>query len=86
NWPTWTLACGAASVALLALFVWMQRRAGAAGRAPLGDMTLLAQPRFAAGCLLVTLVFYTASAMFLCYALLLQTGLGVDALTAGTVY
>ncbi len=86
HWPTWTLACGAASVALLALFVWMQRRAGAAGRAPLVDMTLLAQPRFAAGCLLVTLVFSTASAMFLCYALLLQTGLGVDALTAGTVF
>ena len=49
-------------------------------------MALLAQPRFAAGCVLVTLVFSTASAMFLCYALLLQTGLGVDALTAGTVF
>ncbi|EFV85487.1 hypothetical protein HMPREF0005_04808 [Achromobacter xylosoxidans C54] len=70
----------------MALFVWTQRRAGAAGRAPLVDMALLAQPRFAAGCLLVTLVFSTASALFLCYALLLQTGLGVDALTAGTVF
>jgi len=64
----------------------LQRRAAAAGRTPLVDMALLTQPRFAAGCLLVTLVFSTASAMFLCYALLLQTGLGVDALTAGTVF
>lgn len=86
HWPAWTLACGGAAIALLALFVWTQRRAGAAGRAPLVDMALLAQPRFAAGCLLVTLVFSTASALFLCYALLLQTGLGVDALTAGTVF
>ncbi|WP_116522976.1 MFS transporter [Achromobacter insuavis] len=86
HWPAWTLGCGAAAILLLALFVWLQRRAGAAGRVPLVDMALLAQPRFAAGCLLVTLVFSTASAMFLCYALLLQTGLGVDALTAGTVF
>jgi len=49
-------------------------------------MGLLAQPRFAAGCLLVMLVFSTASAMFLCYALLVQTGFGLDALTAGLIF
>lgn len=86
HWPAWTWAAGAASVALLARFAQLQRRTAAAGRTPLVDMALLAQPRFAAGCLLVTLVFSTASAMFLCYALLLQTGLGVDALTAGAVF
>lgn len=86
HWPVWTWAAGVASIALLAWFTQLQRRAAAAGRTPLVDMALLTQPRFAAGCLLVTLVFSTASAMFLCYALLLQTGLGVDALTAGTVF
>ncbi|MBB1624284.1 MFS transporter [Achromobacter sp. UMC71] len=86
HWPAWTWAAGVASLALLAWFAQLQRRAAAAGRMPLVDMALLAQPRFAAGCLLVTLVFSTASAMFLCYALLLQTGLGVDALTAGAVF
>ncbi|KAJ8138208.1 hypothetical protein OY671_008579, partial [Metschnikowia pulcherrima] len=86
HWPTWTSACGAASVALSASFVWMQRRAGAAGRAPSVDMTSSAQPRFAAGCSSVTSVFSTASAMFLCYASSLQTGSGVDASTAGTVF
>ena len=32
------------------------------------------------------LVFSTAAALFLCYALLMQTGLGVDALTAGSIF
>lgn len=86
RWPAWTLACGAASVLLLAGFVRLQRRVQAQGGAPLVDMGLLTQPRFAAGCALVLLVFSTASAMFLCYALLVQTGFGLDALTAGLIF
>ncbi|MDH1302414.1 MFS transporter [Achromobacter sp. GD03932] len=86
HWPAWTVACGAAAVVALALFARMQRRIAARGGAPLVDMALLAQPRFAAGCLLVLLVFSTASAMFLCYALLMQTGFGLDALTAGLIF
>lgn len=86
QWPIWTIACGGASAILLAQFVRMQRRVRAQGGAPLVDMGLLAQPRFAAGCLLVMFVFSTASAMFLCYALLVQTGFGLDALTAGLIF
>ncbi len=86
QWPIWTIACGGASAVLLALFVRLQRRVRANGGAPLVDMALLAQPRFAAGCLLVMFVFSTASAMFLCYALLVQTGFGLDALTAGLIF
>jgi EmrB/QacA subfamily drug resistance transporter len=86
QWPIWTIACAGASAVLLALFVRMQRRVRANGGAPLVDMALLAQPRFAAGCLLVMFVFSTASAMFLCYALLVQTGFGLDALTAGLIF
>jgi predicted MFS family arabinose efflux permease len=86
QWPAWTLACGAASVAALTAFVRLQRRIAARGGAPLVDMALLTQPRFAAGCLVVMLVFSTASAMFLCYALLVQTGFGRDALTAGLIF
>ncbi|WP_415830766.1 MFS transporter [Achromobacter marplatensis] len=86
QWPIWTIACGGASAVLLALFVRMQRRVRANGGAPLVDLALLAQPRFAAGCLLVMFVFSTASAMFLCYALLVQTGFGLDALTAGLIF
>ncbi len=86
HWPAWTVTCGVAAVAALALFVRMQRRVAARGGAPLVDMALLAQPRFAAGCLLVMLVYSTTSAMFLCYALLVQTGFGLDALTAGLIF
>lgn len=86
QWPAWTLASGGASIVLLAQFVRMQRRVQVRGGVPLVDMSLLAQPRFAAGCLLVMLVFSTASAMFLCYALLVQTGFGLDALTAGLIF
>ncbi|MGE8637826.1 MAG: MFS transporter [Achromobacter sp.] len=86
QWPAWAIACSGASAILLAQFVRMQRRVRAQGGAPLVDMGLLAQPRFAAGCLLVMFVFSTASAMFLCYALLVQTGFGLDALTAGLIF
>lgn len=86
QWPAWTLASGAAALFLLAGFAWGQRRVQARGGAPLVDMRLLAQPRFAVGCLLVMLVFSTASAMFLCYALMMQTGFGLDALTAGMIF
>lgn len=86
QWPVWAIASGATSAVLLAQFVRMQRRVRAQGGAPLVDMALLAQPRFAAGCLLVMFVFSTASAMFLCYALLVQTGFGLDALTAGLIF
>lgn len=86
HWPAWAIACGGASAMLLAQFVRMQRRVRSQGGVPLVDMTLLAQPRFAAGCLLVMLVFSTASAMFLCYALMVQTGFGLDALTAGLIF
>lgn len=86
HWPAWTLACGAASVAVLLAFARMQRSVKARGGAPLLDMGLIAQPGFAAGCLLVMLVFSTASAMFLSYALLVQTGFGLDALTAGLIF
>lgn len=86
QWPAWSLACAGASVVALAAFVRLQRRVAARGGVPLVDMDLLAQPRFAAGCLVVMLVFSTASAMFLCYALLVQTGFGLDALTAGMIF
>jgi len=86
HWPLWSVACAAVAVLLLLSFVRMQRGVKARGGAPLLDMGLMTQPRFAVGCLLVMLVFSTASAMFLCYAMLVQTGFGLDALTAGLIF
>ncbi|MDH0736830.1 MFS transporter [Achromobacter spanius] len=86
HWPVWSIACAAVAVLLLLWFVRMQRGVKARGGAPLLDMGLMTQPRFAVGCLLVMLVFSTASAMFLCYAMLVQTGFGLDAFTAGLIF
>ncbi len=49
-------------------------------------MRLLAQRRFALGALLVLLVYSTSSSFFLCFALLVQTGLGLDPFVAGSIF
>jgi hypothetical protein len=49
-------------------------------------MRLLARRRFALGALLVLLVYSTSSSFFLCFALLVQTGLGLDPFLAGSVF
>lgn len=57
-----------------------------AGALPLVDMQLLAQRRFVLGVLLVLLVYSTSSSFFLCFALLAQTGLGLDPFVAGSIF
>ena len=57
-----------------------------AGGLPLVDMRLLAQRRFALGAVLVLLVYSTSSSFFLCFALLVQTGLGLDPFMAGSIF
>lgn len=82
GWPGWTFVSLALAGALLAGFVRVERRRPA----PLVDLALFAQHRFAIGTLVVLLVYSTASAFFLCFALLLQAGLGVGPLLAGSVF
>ncbi|MHA7683134.1 MFS transporter [Cupriavidus sp. PET2-C1] len=82
GWPGWAFASLALAAALLAGFVRVER----CRSAPLVDLALFAQRRFALGTLVVLLVYSTASAFFLCFALLLQAGLGVGPLLAGSVF
>lgn len=85
----WTLASSASlitAILLLAAFVGQQERRRRRGRQPLVDMTLLADPRFAQGGVLVTLIYSTASSFFLCFALLVQTGFGLGPFEAGRVF
>lgn len=86
NWPAWSIASLAAAVALLGLFCRQQERRRTSGQLPLVDMRLLGQHRFALGALLVLLVYSTSSSFFLCFALLTQTGLGLDAFAAGSIF
>lgn len=86
GWPAWSLWALIAACALLALFYRQQERRRAAGHLPLVDMRLLAQRRFALGALLVLLVYSTSSSFFLCFALLMQSGLGLDPFVAGSIF
>lgn len=86
DWPTWSLWSLGAAVIFLALFYRQQEQQRMAGGLPLVDMRLLTQRRFALGALLVLLVYSTSSSFFLCFALLVQTGLGFDPFTAGSIF
>lgn len=86
GWPAWSIAALAAAALLLAAFHRQQGRRQAAGQLPLVDMRLLAERRFTLGALLVLLVYSTSSSFFLCFALLLQSGLGLDPFAAGRIF
>lgn len=86
GWPAWSIAALAAAALLLAAFHRQQGRRQTAGQLPLVDMRLLAERRFTLGALLVLLVYSTSSSFFLCFALLLQSGLGLDPFAAGRIF
>lgn len=86
GWPAWSLVSLGLAGVLLVLFHRQQEQRRADGGLPLVDMRLLAQRHFALGALLVLLVYSTSSSFFLCFTLLVQTGLGLDPLTAGSIF
>lgn len=86
NWPAWSLWSSGAAVAVLIVFYRHQERRRIAGQQPLVDMHLLTRPRFALGAVLVLLIYSTSSSFFLCFALLVQSGLGLDPLMAGSIF
>ncbi|GKV93301.1 MFS transporter [Pectobacterium aroidearum] len=86
GWPEWSLWMLATATLLLAMFYRQQERRQRAGHLPLVDMCLLVQRRFLLGVLLVLLVYSTSSSFFLCFALLVQTGLGLDPFLAGSIF
>ncbi|ASY79896.1 MFS transporter [Pectobacterium polaris] len=86
GWPAWSLWMLFAATLLLAVFYCQQERRQRAGHLPLVDMRLLVQRRFLLGVLLVLLVYSTSSSFFLCFALLVQTGLGLDPFLAGSIF
>lgn len=86
GWPLWSLAMLPTAVVLLAAFAKRQQNKKRQGTDPLIDLDLLRDPAFARGGLVVLLVYSTSSSFFLCFALLTQTGLGMDALSAGLLF
>ena len=86
GWPARTLCSLGAAAVLLVLFYRQQERRRIAGLWPLVDMRLLAQRHVALGVMLVLLVYSTSSSFFLCFALLVQKGFGLDPLQAGLIF
>ncbi|MEQ9865861.1 MFS transporter [Pectobacterium aroidearum] len=86
GWPEWSLWMLTTATLLLAMFYRQQERRQRAGHLPLVDMRLLVQRRFLLGVSLVLLVYSTSSSFFLCFALLVQTGLGLDPFLAGSIF
>ena len=86
GWPAWSLWSLGGAVALMVTFYRYQERQRIAGRFPLVDMQLMRQRLFALGALLVLLVYSTSSSFFLSFALLVQTGLGLDPFVAGSIF
>ncbi|MCH1923335.1 MFS transporter [Shewanella sp. C32] len=86
GWPDWTLWSLVGAVLMLVAFYYQQEHQRNANRLPLVDMRLLLQKRFTLGTLLVLLVYSTSSSFFLSFALLVQTGFGLDPLLAGSIF
>lgn len=86
GWPAWVFGVLAACVPLALVFALHQRHRVAAGRQPLVPPALWAQRRYRLG-LAATLAFFCGNAsLYFVLALVLQQGLHLDALAAGTVF
>ncbi len=82
GWPAWVFVALASVPALVAAFVWHERRLARSGGMPLVDLRLFAEPRFRRGVIVATLFFFTTSFYFL-FGIYQQLGLGVEPLYTG---
>jgi EmrB/QacA subfamily drug resistance transporter len=82
GWPAWTFISFAASVPLLALFIWFERWLGRVGSSPLVDLNLFKNRTFVTG-LAMAFLFYCISVFFLTFGIYLQNGLRWTSLASG---
>jgi MFS family permease len=82
GWPAWTFICFAASVPLLALFIWFEGWLAKLDGSPLVDLKLFRNRTFVAG-LAMAFLFYCISVFFLTFGIYLQSGLGWTSLASG---
>lgn len=76
GWPAWTFVMAAASVPVLGLFAWWQRRLSRRNGSPLVVPALFRHRSFNVGLVLSLLVFASMSAFAFTFTLLLQAGYG----------
>ncbi|MCD0419941.1 MFS transporter [Rubrivivax sp. JA1024] len=86
GWPAWTWISIVASVVLLALFLGWERRIAGRGGDPAVDLALFRNVAFSIGAVVVLLIYSTATSLFLCFALLTQSGIGLSPFEAGALF
>jgi EmrB/QacA subfamily drug resistance transporter len=85
GWPAWGFIALAAAVPVGALFVAVERRIAAAGRAPLAELHLFQNRGFRIG-IISLLVLYGFISFFFVLPIYLQDGLGLSAIDSGLAF
>ncbi|HET8950514.1 MAG TPA: MFS transporter [Solirubrobacteraceae bacterium] len=86
GWPAWTFASMAAALAVLAVFVAVERRRERAGVSALVTMSLFRKRAFSAGLACALTFFAGMIGLMLVFSLYLQLGLGYGAAHAGLAF
>jgi MFS family permease len=83
NWPAWSVACIAAGLALVPVFLYTERKVAARGGQPLLSVAVFRAPGLVPGLVAVALLMVTYGGFLFSFAIHLQAGLGDSALRAG---
>jgi EmrB/QacA subfamily drug resistance transporter len=86
GWPAWCWVSVAASVALFAIFILVERRVARVNAAPLVPGRVLRAPAFAVGTVVALLVMIEYGGFLFATALHLQSGLGFGPARAGLTF
>ncbi|MBB2973203.1 MFS transporter [Mesorhizobium sp. RMAD-H1] len=86
GWPLWTWGCFGLSTLTLIIFLVWERSLAHRNGAPAIDLKLFANRGFALGMIVVLAIYSTATSLFLCFALLVQSGLGLTPFEAGSLF
>ncbi|HEI8865784.1 TPA: MFS transporter [Serratia odorifera] len=86
HWPWWIAPMLVAGIALLWAFWHWQRHLTRRAQDAVLDPALFRQGAFTRGVAVVLAIYSTASSFFLCFALLLQSGIGLSPFQAGTLF
>jgi EmrB/QacA subfamily drug resistance transporter len=86
GWPLWAPVCIAAGLALVPLFVLVERRVAARGGDPLLKLDVLRAPGLPSALTAMSLTMTAYAGFLFSFALYLQAGLGDSALRAGLTF
>jgi EmrB/QacA subfamily drug resistance transporter len=86
GWPAWTFVAMAASVPVLALFVWYERIKTRRDGSPLVQLSLFTERAFSIGIATAVTFFLGVTSFALILTLFLQIGLGFTPLHAGLTF